>query len=219
MAQIGVPSSERSRNAITRVKPSLEAELAKKDLSYGAPIFIRIFKQPEEFEVWLQKEGEFHLFKTYQICTYGNGDLGPKLKQGDGQAPEGFYSVTPKRMNPSSKFHLSFDLGYPNDYDRALKRTGSALMVHGDCVSIGCYAMTDPFIEEIYALADAAFRNGKKYFDVHIFPFRMTKENMEKYSDSKWISFWQNLEEGYNLFETNRKPPIVHVKGYRYSFK
>ncbi len=128
-----IPSSPRSRAAITRVRPALEKEIASAGLSWGSDIFIRIFKASDELEVWLKDGDKFKLFKTYPICTYGRSGLGPKLQWGDGRAPEGFYFVTPRQLNPSSSFHLSFNLGYPNAYDRARRRTGGALMVHGDC--------------------------------------------------------------------------------------
>jgi len=218
IAQVKVPSSKRSKEACQRVAPELKSELFSKKIQYGSPIFIRIFKLSLELEVWLKKENKYNLFKTYKICTYGSGTLGPKVKQGDGQAPEGFYYVTPSRMNPLSDFHLSFNLGYPNTYDRQHGRTGSALMVHGSCVSIGCYAMTDSCIEEIYCLSDAALINGQKYFKVHIFPFRMTDENMKKYANSKWLEFWKNLKEGYDFFEKAHNLPDVRVKDKRYIF-
>ncbi|MBN1273460.1 MAG: murein L,D-transpeptidase [Candidatus Aminicenantes bacterium] len=218
-AQTDIPSSSRSREAIDRVKPDLEKELERKDLKYGDPIYIRIFKEEKELEVWIKKENGFDLFKKYDVCTYGSGTLGPKIEEGDGQAPEGFYYVTPDRLNPVSNFHLSFDIGYPNKYDRSQKRTGCDIMVHGSCVSIGCFAMTDKNIEEIFALVDAAFRNGQSFFRIHIFPFRMTKENMENYKDSEWYSFWGNLKEGYDFFEKNGKtPPNVEVSEGRYVF-
>ncbi len=136
------------------------------------------------------------------------------------KAPEGFYFVTPKRLNPHSRFHLSFNLGYPNTYDLAYGRTGSALMVHGDCQSIGCFAMTDEKIEEIYTIANAALRNGQKFFRVHIFPFQMNTENMKKHEKSKWYSFWKNLKEGYDFFEQNNHvPPNVEVVNKRYVFE
>ncbi len=210
-----VPESSRSRDAINRVKPQLKSEMEAKGLKYGSEIFILIFKEPKELEVWIKKGHVFEKFKTYKVCTYGD-EFGPKEKQGDGKAPEGFYIVTPKGMNPVSDFHLSFNLGYPNEYDRAHKRTGSALMVHGNCVSIGCFAMTDAKIEEIYALADGAFRAGQKYFSVHIFPFRMTADNMKKNSKSKFIEFWENLKEGYDYFEKKHIHPNVKVKNKRY---
>lgn len=213
------PSSLRSRNAICRVKPKLEKEFEKEGLAYGSPIFIRIFKESMELEIWIKSKDKFKLFKIFEICTYGSGALGPKTQQGDGKAPEGFYFVTPRRLNPSSNFHLSFNLGYPNKYDRTHKRTGKNLMVHGSCVSIGCYAMTDEGIEEIYAIADAAFRNGQSFFRVHIFPFRMNKENIEKYKESKWIKFWNNLKDGYDFFEKNKIPPNVEVRNRIYIFE
>ena len=219
-AREDVPSSRRSRAAVARVKPGLEKELTAQGLSFGAPVFMRIFKEERELEVWLRGEDRFILFKVYPICTYGFRGLGPKVRQGDGKAPEGFYRVAPEQMNPTSNYHLAFNLGYPNRYDRHHGRTGSALMVHGSCVSIGCYAMTDAGIEEIYALADAALRNGQPAFQVHIFPFRMTDANMEKFGTSEWRPFWENLKDGYVFFENGGHiPPVVEVRNGRYIFK
>lgn len=219
-AQHDIPSSPRSREAINRVRPRIEKELAGKNSQYGVPIFIRIFKEEMVLEVWVRGDTNFRLFKTYRICTYGLGGHGPKTRQGDGKAPEGFYYVLPKHLNPVSNFYLSFNLGYPNSYDRYHNRTGGGLMVHGSCVSIGCYAMTDSGIEEIYALADSAFRNGQPFFRVHIFPFKMSNDNMEKHKVSEWYKFWENLKEGYNFFEKNGNiPPNVEVRNGRYIFQ
>lgn len=213
-----VPSSRRSRDVIARVAPSLIHELNRGGLSYGEPVFLRIFKEEKELELWIKDKKKFKLFRTYTIAAM-SGHLGPKLKEGDRQAPEGFYYVTPSRMNPNSRFHLSFNLGYPNSYDRAHERTGSALMVHGNQVSIGCFAMTDPMIEEIYCIADAALRNGQKYFRVHCFPFRMTIENMKNHSESEWINFWVELKKGYDWFEKYKRPPNVEVQSKKYVFE
>jgi len=218
-AQPEMPSSRRSREAIIRVRPRLESALSKIGLRFGSPIFIRVFKKPYKLEVWIKDHKKFKLFKTYKICTYGFGTLGPKVKQGDGQAPEGFYFVSPKSMNPLSTFHLSFNIGYPNAYDKALGRTGGHLMVHGSCVSIGCYAITDSKIEEIYALADTALLIGRKFFRVHIFPFEMTKKNILKHRESQWLKFWKNIKKGYDFFEKTNIPPDVLVKNKRYVFK
>jgi len=212
-----VPSSPRSREATARVAPSLIRSLEAADLSYGAPVFLRVFKEEKELELWVRKADSLTLFRTYDIVAM-SGMLGPKLREGDMQAPEGFYFVTPSRMNPNSRFHLSFNLGYPNRYDLAHKRTGSALMVHGNRVSIGCFAMTDQKIEEIYCLADAALRNGQEYFQVHCFPFRMTQDNMKKHSNSEWMSFWENLKAGYDWFEGSKQPPNVEVLDKKYVF-
>ncbi len=214
-----IPSSHRSRQAIKRVRPKLERELNEKGFHWGMPIFIRILKESYELEICLKNGEQYEKFKTYEICTYGGEGLGPKLKRGDGKAPEGFYFVKPQQLNPYSSFHLSFNIGYPNRYDRWHQRTGGNIMVHGDCVSIGCFAMTDSAIEEIYALADAAFRSGQPFFRVHIFPFRMTEDNMEKHNPTPWLEFWQNLKEGYDYFEQRHVPPNVEVKNGRYGFE
>lgn len=207
---------------ITEPSPT-EASLAENIEAIGGrvgdPVFIRIFKKEAELEVWMMPEGErqYRLIQTYPICAF-SGDLGPKLREGDRQSPEGFYYVTKSRLNPNSRFHLSFNLGYPNRYDRAHGRTGSFLMVHGDCVSIGCYAMTDSKIEEIYELVEQALVRGQKIVRVHAFPFRMTEANMRHYRGHKWYHFWENLKEGYDWFEVHHVPPNVQVKQRKYLF-
>ncbi len=190
--------------------------LGKKGMKVEAPIFVRIFKEESELELWkLRDDGHFHHFKTYPICTW-SGELGPKLAQGDKQAPEGFYTVQKNQMNPNSNFYLAFNLGFPNSYDRAHGRTGSALMVHGKCKSAGCYAMTDALIEEIYALARDPFDAGHPSFQVHAYPFRMTDANMDRHKGSRWHEFWKTLKEGHDHFEATRLPPPVVVCGRRY---
>jgi murein L,D-transpeptidase YafK len=190
--------------------------LGKKGMDTTAPIFVRVFKEESELEVWKQRpDGHFYHFKTYPICNW-SGDIGPKLQQGDKQAPEGFYQVARHQMNPNSQFHLAFNLGYPNAYDRANRRTGDFLMVHGKCKSAGCYAMTDALMEEIYALAREAFIGGQEVIHVHAFPFRMTDQNMARHARSQWLPFWSTLKEGYDYFEVARQLPPVHVCSRRY---
>ena len=203
-----------------RVGERLKQELALDGLKLGSPVFIRVFKEEKELELFVKdsKSGKFKLFRKYTICSY-SGNLGPKLKQGDRQAPEGFYYVPRSAMNPFSRYHLSFNIGYPNAFDRHHKRTGSLIMVHGNCVSIGCFAMKDGPIEEIYTIANKALKNGQKYFRVHSFPFRMTEARMKKASDSKWYSFWKNLKTGYDHFEKHKSPPNVNVKNGKYVFE
>lgn len=209
---------ESASSILKRVQLTLSQALAQQNLSYGAPVFIRIFKQPAMLEVWVEgADKRFKKFKSYPICAF-SGKLGPKLKEGDHQAPEGFYFVPASQLNPNSSFHLSFNLGFPNAYDRAQQRTGSFLMVHGDCVSVGCYAMTDPAIEEIYSLVKAALDKGQGFVRVHIFPFPMTAENLKEHADSEWLTFWQNLKIGYDWFEQHHRPPNVSVKQKRYVF-
>ena len=190
--------------------------LGKKGMTVDSPIFVRIFKEESELEIWKARDdGHYYHFKTYPICTW-SGDLGPKLVQGDKQAPEGFYQIHKSQMNPNSSFHLAFNIGYPNAYDRAHGRTGSALMVHGKCKSAGCYAMTDALIEEIYALARDQYADGKESFPVHAYPFRMTDENMARFKGHQWYAFWQSLKEGYDAFEATRQVPAVTVCERRY---
>jgi murein L,D-transpeptidase YafK len=215
---VDIPTSARAERSIAGVEQKLKQQLSSKGLRYGSAIFIRIFKQPGTLEVWLASDdGTFKHFKNYKICTY-SGDLGPKLKQGDNQSPEGFYFVNAGRLNPWSQFHLSFNLGYPNQYDRAHGRTGSALMVHGNCVSIGCYAMTDQYINEIYALAVAALSAGQAFFRVHSFPFELEPATLSKYSANRWYPFWLNLKEGYDYFNQHKRPPNVEVSNGAYVF-
>mgnify|MGYP002277175458 CR=1 FL=1 len=195
-----------------------KALLAAKGLKDGAPMYVRVFKQESALEVWLGRpDGTYTLFKTYEVCRW-SGKLGPKLVEGDKQAPEGFYIVTPAQMNPNSNYYLSFNIGYPNAYDKAHGRTGMHLMVHGGCSSAGCYAMTDDSVAEIFALARDAFVAGQQEFPVHAFPFRMTSANMAAHAGSQWYDFWQNLKQGYDYFQTYRRPPVVGVENMRYVF-
>jgi murein L,D-transpeptidase YafK len=194
------------------------AELEAKNMDKGSPILVRLFKSEAELEVWKKdRSGQFALLKTYPICRW-SGDLGPKIKEGDRQAPEGFYTITPAQMNPNSSYYLSFNMGYPNAFDRSLGRTGSNLMIHGDCSSRGCYAMTDEQISEIYALGRESFFGGQKSFQVQAYPFRMTPENMAKHRNSRHMAFWKNIKQGYDHFEVTRQQPRVSVCERRYIF-
>jgi len=223
---MGAPSADNDRLAEVRrrVAPLLNEELKRAHLKAGAPVFIRIFKEERELELWMRDEmgGRYTLFKQWPIATYGMAGLGPKLKEGDGKAPEGFYHVAARQLNPNSKYHLAFNLGYPNSFDQFHKSTGSALMVHGSDVSIGCYAMSDPVIEVIYLLVDAALR-GKRQDEVSVqcFPFRMTEARLarEEAEGNEWAVFWRNLKQGYDLFEQTKVPPLVGAKDGKYVFR
>jgi murein L,D-transpeptidase YafK len=195
----------------------LPGRLASQGLASGAPAFIRIFKREFELELWLKRGDRFQRFATYPICRW-SGRLGPKLQEGDSQAPEGFYTVDAKALNPASRYHRSFNLGFPNVFDRTHNRTGSFVMVHGGCASIGCFAMTDPVVDEIWRLVTAALKGGQKRFHVHVFPFRMTEENMARRERAQWASFWRDLKYGYDVFEATRLPPRIGVCGGAYTF-
>ena len=213
-------STDRATEAVELQTPVLQAELKKKGLEFGAPIYVRIFKETRQLELWMQAaDGRFKLFRSYPICKM-SGDLGPKVEKGDDQAPEGFYTVNADWMYPRSRYHLAFNIGYPNAYDIAYERTGKSIMVHGECSSSGCFAMTDDKIEEIYTLAFAALTSGKQdFFRVHVFPFQMTAANMKRHKPSQWYGFWENLKEGYDLFDKNGVPPNDFVAAGRYSFQ
>ncbi len=194
------------------------AEIEDKNMAKESPILVRIFKEESELEVWKQdKAGQFALLKTYAICRW-SGELGPKIKQGDRQAPEGFYTITPGLMNPNSNYYLAINTGFPNAYDRANGRTGAFLMIHGDCSSAGCYAMTDEQIAEIYALARESFFGGQKSFQIQAYPFRMTPLNMAKHRNSPHMAFWKMLKQGYDHFEVTRHEPKVDVCERHYVF-
>ena len=214
----GPKDSQRDSRLIRRPQQlTLQDRLEAKGFRFGAPTFIRIFKKEEKLEVWMQKDsGEYALFLDYPICIY-SGELGPKTREGDKQSPEGFYAVGREAMNPNSNYHLSFNLGYPNAYDRSHGYTGSMLMVHGKCVSIGCYAMGDRQIEEIYSLVGAALQRGQPFVRVHAFPFRLTEANLAAYSDHRWYDFWRMLKPGYDYFETYHQPPEIDVIGGQYA--
>jgi murein L,D-transpeptidase YafK len=193
-------------------------EIASKNMDMESPILVRVFKEESELEVWKQdRAGRFALLKTYPICRW-SGELGPKVREGDRQAPEGFYNITPGQMNPKSQYYLSFDLGYPNAYDRAWGRTGAQLMVHGDCSSRGCYSMTDEQISEIYALGRDAFFGGQKSFQVQAYPFRMTAENIAKHRNNPNLAFWKMLKKGSDHFEVSKLEPKVNVCEKHYVF-
>ncbi|QGM97365.1 L,D-transpeptidase family protein [Methylocystis parvus] len=198
-------------------------------IGMGDPVFVRIFKQEGQLELWLRKNGRYALYKTFPICKW-SGRLGPKIKEADYQSPEGFYSVSAKQLNPHSNYYRAFNVGYPNAFDRQNGRTGGLVMVHGACKSVGCFAMTDRGIEEIYGFVEAALKAGQKDIPVHIFPFRMTEANIARETgggwlafvggggNQQWAGFWKNLKEGYDHFEQTGQPPVAFACGDHYEF-
>src|SRR6202161_12649 len=200
------------------VPPKLIAAMVEKDMDLQSPILVRLFKEEAELEVWKQdRSGRFALLKTYPICRW-SGDLGPKVREGDRQAPEGFYNISPAQMNPQSAYYLSFNTGYPNAYDKALGHSGSQLMVHGDCSSRGCYAMTDEQIAEIYSLGRESFFGGQRAFQLQAYPFRMTPLNMARHRNNPNMAFWKMIKEGYDHFEISHQEPKIDVCDHHYVF-
>jgi murein L,D-transpeptidase YafK len=218
LALAACQGDNRSTRHLAPIPPATMALMASKGMSQNDPILMRAYKKESEIEVWKRgSDGRYALLKTYPMCRW-SGQLGPKTREGDRQAPEGFYTVTPSQMNPNSSFHLSFDLGYPNAYDRAHGRTGAHLMVHGSCSSSGCFAMTDEAISEVYALARESFASGQRGFQFQSYPFRMTAENLAKHRLDPNIAFWRNLKEGSDYFEIAKQEPQVAVANQQYAF-
>jgi murein L,D-transpeptidase YafK len=200
------------------VRTSTLKQMQALNMERTAPVLIRIYKEESTLEVWKQNQkGKFVLLSSYPICKF-SGTLGPKIAQGDHQAPEGFYDITPSQMNPSSSEYLAFNTGFPNAYDRSLGRTGSFLMVHGGCRSVGCYAMTDSAMDEIYALVDEAFQAGQERVQLQAFPFRMTAQNLASHASDPNMPFWKMLKTGSDAFFATEQPPKVAVCDRRYVF-
>ncbi len=196
---------------------AIEARLNAAGVKIGDPLLIRVFKAEAELEVWMRKDDRFVLFATYPVCNW-SGTIGPKLAEGDKQTPEGFYTVGRQQLHRVGRWPRSLNLGFPNVFDRAQARTGSYILVHGGCSSVGCFAMTNPVIEEIYRLTQGAIIRGQSHVPVHVFPFRMTDEKLAQHTRSEWQGFWRNLKEGYDAFEETRMPPNVRVCDNRYEF-
>ncbi len=217
---------ERQRAAATGALPLpgtpdvavLQERLRAEGVTLSSPILIRIFKAESELEIWKQKDDGFILFATYPICHW-SGTLGPKLRDGDRQAPEGYYTVTRAQARHVGRWPVSLDIGFPNILDQSQARTGSDILIHGGCSSVGCFAMTNPVSEEIHQLTMAAIDAGEAMVPVHILPFRMTDQNMVAQDASPWKPFWNNLKEGFDVFERTKRPPLVGVCSGRYIFR
>lgn len=217
-----LPGTPRSIHITTEMRPRVQGKLERLGLQLGDPVFVRLFKEEGELEVWMQAEGNknYTLFRVYRLSDVV-GKPGPKIREGDGQAPEGFYYVPGSRLRPDSRHHLAFDIGYPNDFDRHHGRTGKDLLVHGGSKAFGAFSLPTESMEEVYTLVEAALANGQRFFRVNSFPFRMTDARMEVEwkRDSKWIDFWVNLKEGYDFFENAHFPPDVRVEQGDYAFR
>ncbi len=207
------------KNKVEYQLPSrIRDEMKAKGMERNSPIAMRIFKEEGVLEIWKAKtNNRFDKIAEYQICAW-SGRLGPKVKEGDRQAPEGFYPLSPYHLNPNSKYFLAINTGYPNRYDQANGRNGSNLMIHGACSSSGCYSMTDAQILEIYAFARDAFKGGQQTVQLQAFPFRMTADNMARHQHSPHYEFWKMLKVGYDNFEVTKRPPEVGVCDRKYVF-
>ena len=204
--------------AMKELSPEMLTLLDQKNMPKESPILVRIFKEESELEVWKQDStARYELLKVYPICRWSGG-VGPKVKEGDRQAPEGFYPISPGLMNPNSQYYLAINTGFPNAFDKANGYSGAFLMIHGDCSSRGCYAMTDEQIGEIYSLAREAFLGGQKAFQVQAYPFRMTAANMARHRDNPNMAFWKMIKVGNDHFEVSHQEPKVDVCEKHYVF-
>jgi murein L,D-transpeptidase YafK len=207
-----------SQRALAPIPAETVALMEKIGTTKESPMLIRAYKKEAELEIWkMGADGRYIHLKTFPMCRW-SGQLGPKTREGDRQVPEGFYSITPAQMNPNSAYYLSFNVGYPNQLDRALGHSGGTIMVHGACSSAGCFSMTDGQIAEIYAIARSAFNGGQRAIQMQSYPFKMTAENLAKHRLDPNIGFWKNLKEGNDHFEVTKQEPQVAFCGRRYVF-
>ncbi len=210
------PAAQTLPRHLKPVADGTAALIAAAGVGMRAPIYLRVFKEDSELEVWKQRpDGTFAHILTYPICNF-SGALGPKERYADYQAPEGFYAIEPRQMRPNSSYHLAFDVGYPNALDRSLGRTGNLIMVHGVCKSVGCFAMTNALIEDLYALARDAFAGGQAAIPIHSFPFRMTPERVASHQTHPHARTWAPLTAAYTSFETTRRLPRIAICEKRY---
>jgi Uncharacterized protein conserved in bacteria len=191
-----------------------ETPVVKQQL-LGSPVYIQIFKEERKLELYAKMGNEFRLVNTFPICNFSGG-LGPKRREGDFKSPEGFYSVDARHLKPDSKYYRAINIGFPNDYDKSQGYSGAYLMIHGECKSIGCYAMTNTYMDEIYRYVEAAFAYGQSRVDISIYPFRMTEQNLKRHASSSYIAFWRQLKPGYDYFAKNHQPPTMGVVNGQY---
>lgn len=197
------------------VEPLAPVSKELKKQLLGTPVFLQIFKEERTLELYGKIGNEYRLLDSYRICNFSGG-LGPKRREGDFKSPEGFYSVRLNQLKPDSRFYRAINIGFPNQYDREQGYSGNYLMIHGDCVSIGCYAMTNAYMDEIFSYVNAALRNGQPQVDIAIYPFRMTDSNLQRHRYSVYASFWRELQPGYAYFLKYHQPPGVSVNAGKY---
>jgi murein L,D-transpeptidase YafK len=213
-----IPDSPLAQSVREKLSPKLKTELEAKRLKMNSSVYLRIFKEENQLEIWVKSGEKYSFFKSYNICFFSGG-LGPKTQDGDGKSPEGFYTIEPIQLNPVSNYYLALNIGYPNKLETLKGYTGNAIMIHGHCVSIGCYAMTNEGIEEIYTIVYLAFKGGQKKINLDIFPFRMSQARMEIFSSNPNRAFWETLKPGYDLFNQKFVPTDPGIENSNYVFK
>ncbi len=213
----GQIKNERVKNAYLEKAPVLETRLRNQGVAMNTlQLYLQAFKHERVMAVWVKNKADkkYKLLGEIPFCT-SSGRLGPKSKKGDGQIPEGYYFID--RFHPESIFHLSLGLNYPNAADRARSKAenlGGDIFIHGKCQSIGCIAITDEKIKELYVLTVEAQENGQEQIPVHIFPARLSSENVDhltyRYREyPEILNLWEQLKTGYDHFEKYREVPVV----------
>jgi murein L,D-transpeptidase YafK len=212
--------SSRTETKFSRVSDSLKKQFEAKKLTWPPEeIYIRSFKFDRQLEVWVKgnKKEAFKLFKSYKVCMQ-SGSIGPKRMEGDYQMPEGFYYIN--EFNPNSNYHLALGLNYPNASDKILSdslRPGSAIYIHGGCVSTGCIAISDGPIEELYLVASSAREQGQEFIPVHVFPIKYNNKRSFEYlaqatKDNQQLQkFAITLKSAFDYFEEKKQLPVIMV--------
>jgi murein L,D-transpeptidase YafK len=216
-------ATPRSMAIVEEATARLAPSLAAAGLRAGDPVVLRLFKEERELEIWMKpaQESLYVLFKIHRLSAVAGGP-GPKLREGDGQAPEGFYAVSRRGLRPETRHHLGLDFGFPNDLDQAKGRGGSEVWIHGGgSAAAGGYALAPAAMDEVYALVDAALRKGTASVPTHLFPFRLTDRRMDEVvkERSRWTDHWVQLKEGFDFFDNVRLPPAIDLAEGRPRFE
>jgi murein L,D-transpeptidase YafK len=195
----------------------LSKAFEEKGLKLGSPVFIRVYKQTSEMELWIEKGSRYVLFKTYGICRWSGG-LGPKYYEGDRQSPEGLYRITSADLIVNARWDRAMNINYPNSFDVMNGRSGSGILIHGKCGSIGCFAIQDRNVEEVYAAVREALKGGQAYIPVLSLPFRFASLAPSKQDTRQMSEFWSDLRRADLLFARDRLPPAAWICDGRYYF-
>ncbi len=195
----------------------LAQEFAGKGLKLGSPVFIRVYKQTSEMELWVQQGPRYVLFKTHGICRW-SGVLGPKFYEGDRQSPEGLYRITTSDLIVNRRWDRAMNINYPNSFDNLNSRGGSGILIHGGCGSIGCFAIQNENVEDVFGAVRAALKGGQAYVPVLTLPFRFTALAPEKEDTLHMSEFWADLRRADLLFERDKVPPAAWICDGRYYF-
>ncbi len=202
--------------ALSGPSSGLAEAFSRKHLKLGSPVLIRIYKQSSELELWVLRGPRFVLLNVYPICRW-SGRLGPKLQAGDRQSPEGVYTITAAGLIVNDRWHRAMNINYPNRYDRVNSRTGSGILIHGRCRSIGCFALSDANVEEVYEAVRSALAAGQRQVQVVALPLRFRNKSVEAPPDLP--GFWQDLSREEALFHRDRVPAPAWLCGGRYVFE